>query len=139
MKYTKKTLAVLTSDLRALVDQGFRFELSQKEIFVTYDQFLKQHFETDTGKKRYPDYYKIALNAFFNEFMTVRISENLIWCYLIDGQLYHGTKKAVVSTYYKGDTIKFPNYRDFPEIEKKLFSNQCTDRGFFYNSGKKYH
>lgn len=139
MKYSKKTLSVLTSDIRALIDQGFRFELSQSEIIKNYTDFLAVNMKTNSGKNRYPEYYGLALSAFFNEFISLRADENLVWCYLIDGKLYHGTKKAFLSSRYKGDTISFPNYRDYPEVEKKLLNGDCSERGFYYNnSGKKY-
>jgi hypothetical protein len=139
MKYSKKTLAVLVSDVRALVDQSFRFELSQSEIIENFNTFLAVNMKTDSGKNRYPDYYSIALTAFFNEFINLRADESLIWCYLVDGKLYHGMKKCLLSSRYKGDTISFPNYRDLPEIEDKILNGNCIERGFYYNSGKKYY
>lgn len=137
MKYSKKTLSVLISDVRALVDQAIRFELTQKEIITNFADFLQNHFKTENGKKRYPDYYQTSLTSFFNEFLDVRKDENTIWCYSVDGVLYHGMKKA--NCYYNEKETKIPNYRDNPEIEAKILDpNNNIQRGFFYNSGKPY-
>jgi hypothetical protein len=138
MKYTKKSLAVLTGELRGLIDQNLRFKLTQSEGIAAVHQFFDYHFKTDNGKKRYPDYYRSALNAFWYEFLNVRIAEDLLWCYEIDGKLYTNYNKNNPSKYcFKGIT-DLPCYRDNPEIEKRLLSDNNVIRGTYYPCGKPY-
>jgi len=136
MKYIKQTLNTLTSDLRAVIDQGFRFELTQSQIAANVNQFFDMHFLTDTGKKRYPDYYRIALNAFWCEFLNLRMAENTLFCYLVDGVLYTTHKKN--ASWFNG-VVTLPHYKDNPAIEEKvLYSKGDVTNGYYYNSGKPY-
>jgi hypothetical protein len=136
MKYTKQTLATLTSDLRAVIDQGFRFELTQSEINQNVNQFFEMHFLTNGGKKRYPDYYRIALNTFWYEFLNLRMAENTLFCYLVDDVLYTTHKKN--ASYFVGD-VTLKNYKDDPAIEKRVLQSKGEiTNGYYYNSGKPY-
>jgi hypothetical protein len=134
MKYSKKTLAGLTNELAAVIDQGFRFELTQSEITKNVNQFFDSHFLTDTGKKRYPDYFRISLNAFCYEFSNLRMSENTLFCYLVDNVLYTTYKKS--ASYFKGE-VTLPSYKSDPTIEDKiLYAKGNITNGYYYNSGK---
>jgi hypothetical protein len=120
----------------AVIDQGFRFELPQAEIIKNVNQFFDSHFLTDTGKKRYPDYFRISLNAFWYEFLNLRMAENTLFCYLVDNVLYTTYKKN--ASWYNG-VVTLPSYKSDPSIEEKVLQSKGDiTNGYYYNSGKPY-
>ena len=82
MKYSKKSLSTLVTELRQLIDQNFRFELTAEQNSKSVNDFVTSHMKTDSGKLRYPVYYSSVLYNFHREFSEVRMAEKLyfvIW------------------------------------------------------------
>ena len=139
MKQTKKSISSLMSELRSLIDQGFRFELTQQDINKSVSDWFDKTFLTESGNKRYPDYTRMALNAFWSEFINVRMSENALFCYVVDGKLYTTFNKHLPHKYTFKGTTSIKNYKEDPSVEEKILSRKgnITD-GYYYPNGKPY-
>jgi hypothetical protein len=136
MKYSKKHLSELVSDLRSLIDQNFRFQLTSLENSAAVNKFISGHMKTDKGNNRYPAYYSTVLYSFHREYSEVKMRENTLFCYLVDNVLYTTYKKS--ASYYKGD-VTLKHYKDDPTIEEKVLYNKGNvTNGYYYNSGKPY-
>lgn len=139
MKMQIKTLSTLTSDLRALIDQNFRFELDQPAMLKSIHEFMQDNMFTDSGKRRYSKTYQTALNAFWYEYTNIKQNENTIYCYEVNGKLYTTYDKLgkPFKYWFKGQT-DIENYRIHSEIDDMVLCGKYERSGFYYGSGKPF-
>lgn len=136
MKLLSDLTSLFSSEARSLI---CIFRQNQKQVMERYNGMIKTVFYTESGKRRYPKSWQQTCNSVFFEVLEVYKSQNLIFCYEIDGDLYT-TYKNKNNSYFIGET-SIPNYRKAGKEDRLIELRKKGDpikSGFYYSDGKPF-
>lgn len=139
--YKRKLLSELVNVFSYEAQSMIRFKADHNEIMKHYHKICNNHFITENGNKRYPNYYQTTCNAIFFEILELLKSQSLIYCYEIDGKLYTTFNSDYPNKYsFKGLT-DIQNYRKAGKedrLNNARKNNENITSGFYYPCGKPF-
>lgn len=137
MKHLSELTSFFSSEARSLI---CTFRQNQQQVMERYNDLILNVFHTNSGARRYPQYWQTVCNSVFFEVLEVYKSQNLIFCYEIDGQLYT-THKNKSNSWFIGET-SIPNYRKAGKEDRLIElrkNNKKIVNGFYYVDGKPFY
>lgn len=120
---------------------GFNMKLNSRDLNEQINKLKQDHFFTDSGNNRYPDYFKSAVTGAIEASRKMLFNQRLIFCYEIDGVLYTTFNSDRPNEYnFKGDT-QIPNYRKAGKEDRLIElrkNNGDIKSGYYYSCGKPF-
>ena len=123
------------------VRYGFKWQMTSRELNEKLNKLKEYHFFTKSGSDRYPGYFKTAIIAAIHTTRKIYFNQDLIYCYLIDDQLYTTYNKNRSDNYYFKGITELQNYRvagKEDRLNNARKNNESITNGFYYPNGKPF-
>ena len=123
------------------VRSGFKWQMTSNELNEKLSKLKEYHYFTASGSDRYPDYFRTAITAAIHVTHKIHFNQDLIYCYLIDDQLYTTYNNGRSNQYYFKGVTDIQNYRAAGKedrLNNARKNNESITSGFYYPNGKPF-